>query len=155
MEWNGSNGLESSHVHIFPGHFCISRSWCFHDCGWNIVGFVYSRREVSVNVLFRRDHNHGTMHRTRFWESYCRQSQLVCLLTFDVNTRRWVFHVQTIYAAILLVLIVFTLPETYVPKLAQKAHGLNRVPTNAPPLSRRIKVALQRPLSLSLQTILC
>src|SRR5277367_165445 len=68
---------------------------------------------------------------------------------FDVDSRRWVFHVQTIYAAILLVLIIFTLPETYVPKLAQNVHGLNCVPTNVPPLSTRIKVALQRPLSLS------
>jgi hypothetical protein len=154
--WNGSNGLESSHVHILPSDFCISWSRCFHNCRWNIVGFVYSRREVSVYVLFRSDHNHGTMYRSCLWEPHCRQFQLVFSLTFDVNnTRRWVFHIQTIYAAILLVLIVFTLPETFVPKLAQKAHGLNRVPTNAPPLSTRIKVALQRPLSFSPQTILC
>src|SRR5271170_5862269 len=39
----------------------------------------------------------------------------------NFNERRWVFHVQTIYAAIILVLVIFTLPETYVPKLAQKA----------------------------------
>lgn len=65
----------------------------------------------------------------------------------DVDVRRWVFHVQTIYAAILLVFVVFALPETYVPKLAQKTRGLTHIPVNVPPLSTRIKVALQRPLS--------
>jgi len=89
------------------------------------------------------------MYRACIREPYCRQSQLVRAFQVNVDSRRWVFHVQTIYAAILLLLVVFTLPETYVPKLAQKAHGLNRVPTNAPPLSTRIKVALQRPLSFT------
>jgi MFS family permease len=74
------------------------------------------------------------------------------VLNSKSNQRRWVFHIQTIYAAILLVLIVFTLPETYAPKLARTAHGLSGVLSNTPSLSTRILIALKRPISIPLST---
>lgn len=70
------------------------------------------------------------------------------LIVANLNWR-WVFHIQTIYAAIVLIFVIFTLPETFVPKLAQKAHRLERIHTDAPSLSKRIRIALQRPISMT------
>jgi hypothetical protein len=58
-----------------------------------------------------------------------------------------VWYVQTIFAGVLLVLVIFTLPETYVARLAQNAVGKGGASDVS--LAKRIAVALQRPFRTS------
>lgn len=55
---------------------------------------------------------------------------------------------QSISAGVLLLLILFTVPETYAPKLAQREIK-HDVDTDRPSLMKRIGVALQRPFRTS------
>jgi MFS transporter, DHA1 family, multidrug resistance protein len=109
-----------------------------------------SQGTSASNVILCRNDLGRTMYGTCPWKFNCRSSSLVRKHVIPSYLRQWTIQVQSIFAGVLLILILFTVPETYAPKLAQQDTKTNADP-NAPSLTKRIGIALQRPFRISVQ----